>query len=428
MSKLTVGLFNDSFPPTIDGVANAVLNYATFIQKNHGNAVVATPRYPNVTDDYPFQVIRYASTGLGKKIGYRAGYPFDLSAVAAIEKCKLDIIHSHCPFVSTVLARVMRYYTGVPIVFTYHTKFDIDIGKRVALRPMQEVSLHFLVSNIRACDEVWVVSEGAGQNLRSIGYKGQYIVMPNGTDFTRGRASQQDIDALRGKHGIAGDETVLLFVGRMMWYKGIRLILDGLRDAAAEGCRFKMIFVGDGYERQEMMDYAKTCGLERQCIFPGVVRDREELRVYYSLADLFLFPSTYDTNGLVVREAAACECPCLLIRGSCAAEGVIDSDTGILIDETSHALGRAVVAACTDRQRLRRIGRHASEKLYLSWEDSVARAYERYQIVLQNAKPRKRRLMPAGQLMRRQAKGMRRSYRRVQSKVARKVRRFLDEL
>ncbi len=427
MSRLTIGLFNDSFPPIIDGVANAVLNYATFIQKNHGEAVVATPRYPDVTDDYPFKVIRYASAGLGKKIGYRAGYPFDLTAVAAIQKCKLDIIHSHCPFVSTMLARVMRYYTGVPIVFTYHTKFDIDIGKRVALRPMQEVSLHFLVSNINACDEVWVVSEGAGENLRSIGYKGQYIVMPNGTDFTRGRSPRQDVETLRLRHGIAPDETVLLFVGRMMWYKGIRLILDGLKDAVAEDCRFKMIFIGDGYERQDMMAYAKENGLEEQCIFPGAVRDREELRCYYSMADLFLFPSTYDTNGLVVREAAACECPCLLVRGSCAAEGVIDGDTGLLIDETSHALGRAVVVACADRQRLRRIGRHASEKLYLSWEDAVAQAYERYQVVLQNAVPRKRKLMPAG-MLHKQAKGMRRTYRRVQSKVIRRVRRFLDEL
>lgn len=428
MSKLTVGLFNDSFPPTIDGVANAVFNYATYIQKNHGTAVVATPRYPNVTDDYPFEVIRYASAGLGKKIGYRAGYPFDISAVNAIEKHKLDIIHSHCPFVSTMLARVVRYYTGVPIVFTYHTKFDIDISKRVAFRPAQEVSLHFLVSNINACDEVWVVSEGAGQNLRSIGYKGPYVVMPNGTDFTRGRSDPQAIEALRIKHSIQPDETVFLFVGRMMWYKGVRLILDGLRDAATEGCKFKMIFVGDGYERQEMMDYAKELGMEQQCIFTGAIRDREELRCYYSLADLFLFPSTYDTNGLVVREAAACECPCLLIRGSCAAEGIIDGDTGILIDETSHALGRAVVAACVDRALLRRIGRHAAEKIYLSWEDAIAKAYERYQVVLQNAKPRKRRLMPAGLPLREQTKRIRRNYRRVQSKVIRKVRNFLEEL
>lgn len=73
--KLTVGIFNDSFPPTIDGVANVAANYALEIQKKHGNAVVATPWYPNVTDDYPFEVIRYPSAKISKKLVYRAGYP-----------------------------------------------------------------------------------------------------------------------------------------------------------------------------------------------------------------------------------------------------------------------------------------------------------------------------------------------------------------
>lgn len=45
--KLNVGLLNDSFPPVIDGVANAVLNYARIIEESYGHAVVATPYYPD---------------------------------------------------------------------------------------------------------------------------------------------------------------------------------------------------------------------------------------------------------------------------------------------------------------------------------------------------------------------------------------------
>ena len=52
---------NDSFPPTIDGVANVVLNYANIISSGLGNATVVTPEYPGVVDDYPFDVIRYRS-------------------------------------------------------------------------------------------------------------------------------------------------------------------------------------------------------------------------------------------------------------------------------------------------------------------------------------------------------------------------------
>ena len=59
--ELNLCLMNDSFPPTIDGVANAVVNYAGHITASHGRCAVATPEYPDVTDDYPFPVIRYPS-------------------------------------------------------------------------------------------------------------------------------------------------------------------------------------------------------------------------------------------------------------------------------------------------------------------------------------------------------------------------------
>ena len=73
---MNVCLANDSFPPLYDGVANTVINYARIIQERYGNAAVAVPRYPNVTDDYPFEVVRYGSIDTTRLVGYRAGVPF----------------------------------------------------------------------------------------------------------------------------------------------------------------------------------------------------------------------------------------------------------------------------------------------------------------------------------------------------------------
>lgn len=95
----------------------------------------------------------------------------------------------------------------------------------------------------------------------------------------------------------------------MRWYKGIRLILDGLAQARAQGARFTMLFVGDGTDMADIQALARENGLWEDCVFAGAVRDRELLRAYYSRGDLFLFPSTFDTNGIVVREAAACALP-----------------------------------------------------------------------------------------------------------------------
>lgn len=388
MENLRVGLFNDSFPPVIDGVSNAIFNYAQIIEKNHGTAVVATPWYPKVQDSYPFTVYRYPSANISRRLGYRAGNPFDPLLLHNLQRERLDILHTHCPFASSLLARAVRFQTGAPVVFTYHTKFDIDIEKRVALNPVRNASIRFLLANIYACDEVWVVSNGAGENLKSLGYTGEYILMENGTDFARGRSPQERLDKLTAQYGIQEEETVFLFVGRMMWYKGVKLSLDGLREARKEGCRFKMLLVGDGADRPDMEAYVKKLGLEDCCIFVGAVRDRELLRDYFCRADLFLFPSTYDTNGIVVREAAACSCPSLLIQGSCAAEGVEDGDTGVIIQQDVPSMAKALVQACRDREALARIGRNACEKIYLSWEDAVARAVRRYEVILENHQKR----------------------------------------
>ena len=384
--KLNVCLLNESFPPVIDGVANAVLNYADIIQRKHGKAVVAVPYYPDVIDKYPYHVVRYPSIDTMKSIGYRTGIPYWPSAIRELVKCDIDIIHSHCPFVSTLVARSLRASANAPIVLTYHTKFDIDIKNAIELGFMQTAAIKFIVSNIEACDEVWVVSEGAGENLRSLGYTGSYIVMENGADFPRGAADIEKITAVSTEYKLEENIPVFLFVGRMMWYKGIRIILDGLFRAKMQGLRFKMLFVGGGGDLNEIKECAAKLRLMDSVIFTGVVKDRQKLRALFSRADMFLFPSTFDTNGLVVREAAACGLASVLIRGSCAAEGIVDGHHGVLIEENAIALADAIMHLANDRDSMKAMGQNAMHELYLSWEDAVGRAAARYQLVRENYK------------------------------------------
>ena len=380
--NLSVCLLNDSFPPVIDGVANAVLNYASMIQDQLGSAVVGVPDYPGTTDNYPFPVVRYPSFDTTKIVGYRAGYPFSARAMDALADFSPQIIHTHCPVMSTVMARALRERLDVPVVFTYHTKFDIDIRRALSGQLLQQTAIRLLVDNISACDEVWVVSRGAGENLRSLGYTGDYIVMENGVDFPRGPVSRDRCSALRKELGLPEQVPVYLFVGRMMWYKGVHIILDALAALRQSGRDFRMLMVGDGMERQEMEQKAAQLRLDDICIFTGAVHDREKLRTLFSLSDLFLFPSTFDTNGIVVREAAACGTASVLVRDSCAAEGVADGVNALLIEENAASLKALLEKKGADRAALSRLGQQALEQLYLSWEDSVKRAFSRYYVVL----------------------------------------------
>ncbi len=383
MDNWKICLINDSFPPTIDGVATAVRNYAQIITAQHGRAAVVTPYYPEVDDSaFSFPVYRYPSMLLSKKVGYRAGIPFSPELMGKMQGERFDILHSHCPISSTLLARSLRDQLQLPLVLTYHTKFDVDIANAVRGKLIQDELVRLLVKNISACDEVWTVSRGAGENLRSMGFEGDYVVMPNGVDFPKGRVSQEEIAAATRDYDLPAGVPVLLFVGRMMWYKGIRIILDALKTLDEEGRDFRMVFIGGGGDREEILAYAEGLRLGSKLLFVEPIRDRDRIRAWYCRADLFLFPSTFDTNGLVVREAAACGLPSVLVRGSCAAEDVADGETGFLIEENAASMAETLRRLLDRPELARLVGRRAQQELYLSWEDSVANAWEGYGAVI----------------------------------------------
>ena len=383
----TVCLLNDSFPPLIDGVANAVMNYARNMPENGMKGVVITPDHPQADDStFPYPVLRYPSIDLRKKMGYMAGVPFSPEMTHRLEGEEVALIHSHCPVMSTLMARQMRQIYDAPLVLTYHTKFDIEIDGMVKGKLLQEGSRKILVENISACDEVWTVSRGAGENLRALGYEGDYIVMPNGVDLPRARLSADAVAAATAGYDLPENVPVYLFAGRIRWYKGLKLILDALAPLHTMGRDFRMVFVGGGSDLEEVRAYAEKAGIAEKCIFTGPIQDRQVLRAWYCRAGLFLFPSTFDTNGLVVREAAACGLASVLIRGSCAAEDVTDGRNGFLMEENPADLLRVLLQLQENPEKMRAAGENAARELYISWEDAVANAARRYEVVIDRYK------------------------------------------
>ena len=390
---MKIGLFNDSFPPTIDGVANTVVNYARILTETGDRVTVVTPRYPHVEDEYPFEVYRYQSARFPGEMPYRVGNPFSPAAVRSVYKRGFDVMHVHSPWASSVFAHEVALLARkrVPTVLTYHTKFDVDIDRYLQNRQFNAIARRFVTTNIRYADEVWVVSEGTLPSLRTMGYEGEAFIMPNGTDFPRGKAPRDAIEEIDRIYRTENTPLVFLYCGRMMWYKNIQIILDTLKNLTGEGIDFKAFFVGDSPDRASIEAYAKKAGMGDRAIFTGAVNDREKVRAFFSRADLFLFPSTYDTSGLVVKEAAACRCASVLIRGACAAEGVVDGETGLLSPtEDARGFTETILAAIRRPGFIQKLGEAALEKVYFSWEDSVAAARRRYENLVETFRRRER--------------------------------------
>ena len=383
ISDLKVCLLNDSFPPVIDGVSNAVVNYALRINELGAKSIVVTPEDPDADDSaFPFPVLRYPGIDAKKTIGYVAGYPFSPAVAKRVKESGVSILHSHCPISSNVFARSMRKVLDVPFVMTYHTKFDIEISEAIKGKLLQDSAIIALMNNISCCDEVWVVSEGAGKDLRSMGYTGDYIVMPNGVDIPKGRLPEYETRRLTDDPHIPEGVPVYLFVGRLMWYKGIRIILDALAGLKSQGIDFRMVFIGGGQDAEEIKAYCTGLDLDDKVLFKGPIYDRKQLSAWYCRADLFLFPSEFDTNGLVVREAAACLLPAALIKGSCAAEGVTHMRNGFLIEGNAASLAVLLATAGQNRELLAKAGKAAADELYISWPQAIDRAIDRYMTVI----------------------------------------------
>lgn len=381
--KLKVAIGTDAFPPTTDGISNVAQSYAQMINKNLGEAVIVTPKNPNQLDyKYDYQIYRYKSLYIPSKEGYSVGWPFKEELHQAIIDMNFDILHSHAPLATSYYFRRVVEKKKIPVVLTYHTKYEYDVDKRVPTKPGKDFAYHFLRNNINAADEVWVTSEGTVSSLRKIGYQGDYIVMPNGCDLPIMNVSQSDIAMIKRKHSIPENVPILLYCGRMIWYKNIQLILDACAKLKRDGNDFRLIMLGFGADESAIKRYIMKAGIKDRVIWTGQVLDRQEIQGYYGISDLLLFPSVFDTNGLVVREAAACATPSLLVRGSCAAEGITDGETGFLCMESAHSIAATLEKIIDNKQLLKSVGKKAQTDIYISWEDAVKKAYDRYHVVI----------------------------------------------
>lgn len=382
---LNIAIGSDAFPPTTDGISNVAQNYACVLNKNHCRATIVTPKNPNQQDKkYPYEIFRYKSWWVPTKEGYSVGWPFKDKLHYEIINRSFDLLHSHAPLATSYYFRLVNRKKRIPTVLTYHTKYEFDIEKRVPTKWAKDFAKKFILNNINSADEVWVTSEGTADSLKKLGYTGDYIVMPNGCDMVKRNFSENEIKKIKKEYNIPDNVPVFIYAGRMIWYKNIRRIFEACKILKNSGEDFRLILLGFGADEHSIRRLYRRLRLKDKIIWTGKILDRAVIQKYYAAADLLLFPSTFDTNGLVVREAASCCTPSLLIEGSCAAEGIDDGITGFLCQDSAQAIADKLKAIMHNKQLLDDAGKNAQQTIYISWEDAVSKAYCRYKTVIDN--------------------------------------------
>ena len=379
--ECNVGLFNESFPPVMDGVAVCVQNYAYWLQKKVGGVSVVTPGKLGANyKQYPYEVLDYLSVPVPFRHPYVTGIAqMDPLLLAKLRRRHFKIVHAHSPFSAGLMGMQVAKMQKIPVVATFHSKFKDDFRKVIPSDMVVDQAIKIVMEFFEWADEVWVPQASVEEVIREYGFKGHVEVVDNGSDLVADYPDSYFEEA-RQALGIQPDEFVFLFVGQHIWQKNVRLVIEALEKI--NDLPFRMYFVGTGYAAEEMKDLVREKGLSEKVTFTGMLTGREEITRYYAAADLFLFPSLYDNAPLVVREAAALHTPAVMVEGSTAATILRDGENGYLVPNELDAFAARLRSLYRDRAAVRQVGLAASRTIVRSWEDVVGEVLDRYNALI----------------------------------------------
>ena len=167
-----IGLFNDCFPPIMDGVSLTTQNYAYWLNKKTGNVCVVTPKAPGIKDETEYPVYRYSSIPIPMRKPYRLGFPrIDWPFHEKINKLSFSLVHAHCPFSSGNLAMRISRAQGIPLIATFHSKYRSDFERSIPNKKLVDMLVRNVVRFYESADEVWVPQPAVEDTLREYGYK-----------------------------------------------------------------------------------------------------------------------------------------------------------------------------------------------------------------------------------------------------------------
>ena len=376
-----IGIFNDNYPPVLDGVAITAQNYAYWLNKAGHDVSVITPYAPNmqeVISEAEYPIYRYVSVPIPFRPPYRYGLPFlDPSFQCQWNKMKFDLVHAHCPFTTGKLAVQAARKQQIPLVATFHSKYRQDFESKIPSKFIVNQMVKHVIRFYEKADEVWIPLPAVEETLREYGFKGHVEVVENGNDFY---APKDEIvrmrESMRAELGVMPNETMLLFVGQHTWEKNIGFILESL--ALMKEKPFYLFMAGTGYAVHAIRWRINELGLSQHVTLLGNIHDRERLKRIYAAADLFLFPSFYDTCGLVVREAAAMHTPSLLLQESTAATAITDGVNGFLAPDDPMAYAKQITYLMNHPEEIQKVGSKASKTISRSWESVLEEVSLRY--------------------------------------------------
>jgi len=377
---MRLGYFADSYRPYVSGVVQSIDTFSHELRRRGHFIEVFAPRYPNrnVSDDQ--DVYRFPSFHTPYYPEFYIGLPLSVGATKFVRGLHLDLVHAHSPFSLGHVGASMARRLGLPLVFTYHTLYDqyvhyFPFAHGLARKVVVTIAKEFC----NRCDLVITPNRVIERLLRSYGVRAPIINIPTGIDT--GLFEEGDRHFLRNRLDIAPEEKILLFVGRLSKEKNLDSLFRVFKGVLQQDREATLVLAGSGPDEEDLRQLAVSMGIAGKLVFTGRLSHQEVAGAYKS-ADIFVFPSVTETQGLVLAEAMAAGLA-VVARSAFGSVAIVnDNITGYLCD-TEDAFTERIGQLLQDQALRRRMGEAAVARAQSVTAEKMAIRLERaYQALI----------------------------------------------
>jgi 1,2-diacylglycerol 3-alpha-glucosyltransferase len=353
-SHLNIGFFTDSYLPRRSGVVRAIESAVRGLRERGQGAYVFAPAYAGHVDTDP-DIYRFPSIASPGYPDFPLGVPYSSGHLRTMRNLRLDIVHSHSPFLLGGLGVWAARTLNLPLLFTYHTLYAEYAHYAPLLGDLvRPFIIAYTTAYCNRCDRVLVSVPSLDGILRHYGVRTRIEVCPS-VGIDPAEFAQAAPAGVRAWFRIPEDAPLLLFVGRLAREKGLRLLLESVAGLPPQAW---LLLLGDGPERRELEAEARRLGIAARVVFGGEQDHRHVIDALFA-CDIFVFPSQTETLGLAVLEAMGAGCAIVAVQGGAIPEVVQDGETGRVVAAEPSTLRQAIGDLLADAEGRRAMGARA---------------------------------------------------------------------
>ena len=363
-------MISDVYFPRINGVSTSIQTFKRELEIAGHEVYLIAPSYPEpmVDDD---TILRIESRGVtldpeDRMMKYRKL----INQLPQLREKGFDLVHINTPFVAHYAGLTLARKLDIPCITTYHTLFEEYLYHYIPWIPksvLRWAARSFSVSQCQALDGIITPSSIIASLLQQYGISNPIVTIPTGidvSDFESGNG-----DKFRDSLGIEPHKKLLLNVSRVAYEKNIGRLLEVAQDLLKKSRDIHLVIAGEGPAKQSYIQQARDMGIADHVSFIGYLDRSTDLIDCYHSADLFVFSSKTETQGLVLLEAMAAGTPVVAIAEMGTKE-VLQDGLGVKITDGTVSDFSAKIVEVLDQPDLHNTLSESAKLYAKDWDSS----------------------------------------------------------